>query len=226
MLNAFEVLYTKLIKGLPAIWRVLVLLCLAAMPYLFSHLNEINIKKNEKEKIETHSEMVNYRAQISPLIDEYLATLQSKTAATRAFWVEFSNSKEGFTGMPFWYFTIFNEVTDVGIPSIARQYQQQNVSNFKYVSAIYSNKWYHISDIEDLKANNDIIAFDMFKQNNVKSAYFMRVVVNRKPIGFVGITYREACPKRAEDILASLGDIAGDIKVLFARKDMRDYTKK
>ena len=132
---------------------------------------EANEQQTEKS-IAEHSEQMEVRKEIKPVVDNVLMKVLQSTNADRAFILELHNGSSNTAGLPFVHCTMTYEVNRDSIENVDEDYQNLSLSRFNFPSYLHKNK-YWMGTIEDFKKVDNKMATRM--QTN--GASYMVIIV-------------------------------------------------
>lgn len=158
---------------------------------------------------------------IDKIIGSYLQQIVIGTKATRAFVVRYHNGGRDMTAQPFLKCSMTNEVVDIGVTPVIREFQNQFRSMIAIVcNQIEENGESYITDLEDIQSL-DAGTYGFLKGRGIKNMYCVALRnQNDYIIGFVAITYMVGNTNEQDlsKIKEELKDKANNISALLCLK--------
>lgn len=142
--------------------------------------------KYEEVKEERHKEQMEVAMKNNVIIQTELENLLFKTGANRCVLLQYHNTKNSLSGLPFIYLTATNESISYGVQPVASGYETLKTSLYPFVGYLAQNK-YFFGDIEDLQNFDKALAYRM-KGNDVQHIAMCHIDSDI-PLGVLVITY-------------------------------------
>ena len=147
---------------------------------------EANEQQTEKS-IAEHSEQMEVRKEIKPVVDNVLMKVLQSTNADRAFILELHNGSSNTAGLPFVHCTMTYEVNRDSIENVDEDYQNLSLSRFNFPSYLHKNK-YWMGTIEDFKKVDNKMATRM-QTNGASYMVIATIESDTNELGCFGFTY-------------------------------------
>lgn len=192
------------------IWKViravvLILLFLFGMYYVQVAATKAgSLEANEEQteqNIAEHSEQMEVRKEIKPMVDNVLMNVLQSTDADRAFILELHNGSSNTAGLPFVHCTMTYEVNRDSIENIDEDYQNLSLSRFNFPSYLHKYK-YWMGTIEEFKKVDNKMATRM-ETNGANYMVISTIETETNELGYFGFTYCDGkVPKNLKLITA------------------------
>lgn len=164
-----------------------VIFLIAAVVGFISNPTWIFEKIQELEKRE-HSERMEITLKNTQIINGEIENLRYRIEADRVILLQFHNSKESLSGLPFIYLTATAEAIDYDVKPVADGYEAVKTSLYPFMTYI-SKEEYFCGDIEDLREIDKALAYRMLG-NDVKHVAF-QYIEGEYPLGILVCTFTE-----------------------------------
>lgn len=173
-----------IIKILKACFLLVTLLYVS---YNGANLNQI-VEEALIKKQTAHDIALEYRRKLEPEIRMTLTDLYLHTRSDRAFVIEMHNGNSNITGLPFYKGAMTYEEVSQGTEYVSEDYDDFNLSRFPFLTYVSTLRSWS-GPIDSLSSIDRKLALKLLSNNvnylSVRCMYNME----RKPFGFVGITY-------------------------------------
>lgn len=192
------------------IWKViraviLILLFLFGMYYVQVAATKVgSIEANEQQTeriIAEHSEQMEVRKEIKPMVDNVLTNVLQATDADRAFILELHNGSSNTAGLPFVHCTMTYEINRDSIENVDEDYQNLSLSRFNFPSYLHKYK-YWMGTIDEFKKVDNKMAIRM-STNGASYMVISTIETETNELGYFGFTYCNGkAPKNLKLIMA------------------------
>lgn len=133
-----------------------------------------------------HKQKMEITMKNSQIINTELENLLWKTGADRCILLQYHNSKESLTGLPFIYLTATSEAINYDIQPVSDGYEAVKTSLYPFMSYLAQEE-YWCGDIEELREIDKALAYRM-QGNNANHVAFIHIE-GEEPIGVLVCTY-------------------------------------
>ena len=140
------------------------------------------LDKFEEMKAREHTEKMEITLKNSQIINTEIENLRYRTGADRVLLLQFHNSKESLSGLPFIYLTATAEAIDYNVKPVAEGYEAVKTSLYPFMTFI-TKEGYFCGDIEDLRDIDKALAYRM-QGNDVQHLAF-QYLEGEHPLGLI-----------------------------------------
>lgn len=144
--------------------------------------------KYEEIKENRHKEQMEVVMRNNVIIQTEIENLLYRTGANRCILLQYHNTKNSLSGLPFIYLTATNESLTYNTKPVAAGYETLKTSLYPFISYIAKYR-YFCGDISDLEKYDKALAFRM-KGNDV-THFAMCHIDGEVPLGVLVLTYTE-----------------------------------
>lgn len=144
--------------------------------------------KYEQVKEERHQEQMEAVMRNNVIIQSEIENLLYRTGANRCVLLQYHNTKNSLSGLPFIYLTATNESITYGVQPVAAGYETLKTSLYPFISYIAKYR-YFCGDIETLEKYDKALAYRM--RGNDVAHFAMCHIDGEVPLGVLVLTYTE-----------------------------------
>lgn len=144
------------------------------------------IDKWQEVQEKEHTERMAITLKNSQIINTELENLRYRTGADRVILLQFHNSKQSLSGLPFIYLTATAEALDYNVIPVAEQYESVKTSIYPFMSYI-TREGYFCGDVEELRTLDKALAYRM-QGNDVHHLAF-QYIEGEQPLGLLVCTF-------------------------------------
>jgi hypothetical protein len=144
------------------------------------------IDKWQEVQEREHTERMEITLKNSQIINTEVENLRYRTGADRVILLQFHNSKQSLSGLPFIYLTATAEALDYNVIPVAEQYEAVKTSIYPFMTYI-TREGYFCGDIEELRTLDKALAYRM-QGNDVHHLAF-QYIEGEHPLGLLVCTF-------------------------------------
>lgn len=173
--------FSTVLKSIAIIFMFSVTISFIANPMIiFDRYEEIKDKRHRVQM-----EQVNRN---NAIIQSELENLIYRTGANRVLLLQYHNTKNSLSGIPFIYLTATSEALTYGIAPVSEGYEALKTSLYPFVNYISKAK-YFCGDISDLEKEDKALAYRM-RGNDVHHLAICHID-GEVPLGILVLTYTD-----------------------------------
>ena len=146
--------------------------------WIFEKIEELKEKAHTEKMAETN---IN-----SDIINTEIENLRLLTGADRVLLLQYHNTKQNLSGLPFVYLTATAEAIAADVAPVASGYEAVKTSLYPFVSYIRANE-YWCGDAEELKNRDKALAYRMIG-NDVQHLAMLHLE-GKMPLGVIVLTF-------------------------------------
>lgn len=168
------------------IFKTVFIIVFFSLTIAFINNPSIVFDKYEEIKNKRHQEQMEIVMKNNTIIQTEIENLLYKTGADRVILLQYHNTKNSLSGLPFIYLTATNESLKLGIRPVSDGYESLKTSLYPFVSYLAQKKYFH-GDISELEQIDKALAYRM-KGNDVEH-FAMCHIDSDIPLGVLVVTY-------------------------------------
>lgn len=173
--------FSTIFKSVAIIFVFAITIFLISNPtYFFDKYEEIKDKR--------HQEQMELVMKNNVIIQSELENLLYRTGANRCVLLQYHNTKNSLSGLPFIYLTATNESLTYNTKPVAAGYETLKTSLYPFIGYIATHK-YFCGDIETLEKYDKALAYRM--RGNDVTHFAMCHIDGEVPLGVLVVTYTQ-----------------------------------
>lgn len=137
-----------------------------------------------------HDEKMEQRIELGPKVQSLIDKLTYTVGASRTMVLELHNGNKGNGGLPFAKCTATYESLNLGIPPIAGQYQETNLTLMPFAAKLFANGYY-CGNVEELEPIDRALYYRMKSNETEHFAACVIEGVEDKPIAFMFVSFNK-----------------------------------